>query len=44
MTYEQAWNLPIELRKWWIKRVSKEVEKKNKTEEAAAKGKGPPGR
>ena len=44
MTYEQAWKLPIELRKWWIKRVSKEIEKKNKAEEAAAKGNRPQGK
>lgn len=28
MTYAEAWNLPIEVRHWWIKRVEKELKGK----------------
>lgn len=30
--------MPVEIRKWWINRVTKELEKKKEAEEKAAKG------
>lgn len=30
ITYTEAWYMPVEVRKWWIQRVNKEIEEENK--------------
>lgn len=40
MTYESAWNMPVEVRKWWINRTTKENEKRENKE--PPKPQGPP--
>ena len=29
MSYDSAWDMPVEIRHWWIPRTIKEIEKKN---------------
>tara|TARA_R110000824_G_scaffold332900_1_gene519488 strand:+ start:1076 stop:1288 length:213 start_codon:yes stop_codon:yes gene_type:complete len=38
-SFSEAYNLPIGLRKWFVKRLSKQMEDENKAMEAASKGK-----
>lgn len=37
ISYDSALNMPTSQRKWWINRISAEIEKKNKAEEDAVK-------
>ncbi len=27
--YESAWSMPVEVRKWWVDRVNKEIKKQS---------------
>ena len=38
--FSEAYNLPVGLRTWFVKRLVKQIEKENKSMEDAARGKG----
>jgi hypothetical protein len=39
MSFQDAYNVPIAIRRWWIKRINKAIEDQNKAQEEASKGK-----
>ena len=39
LRYDEAWNMPVNVRKWWMERKNKEIKERNKGIE---KGNAPP--